>query len=49
MLDYVDGGIARFSKKQTKYGHFIDTIAAYYLHAFLPICLSVGLAFQPEY
>ena len=48
ILDYVDGGIARYLNQQTKYGDFIDVLGAYFLHALLPICLGIGLSFNPE-
>ncbi len=47
-LDYIDGCIARVSNNRTKYGHFIDVVGAYFMLAYFPICLGVGLYHFPD-
>ena len=44
ILDYVDGSMARFLKKRTPFGHYIDVVGAYFVIGFLPLCISIGLA-----
>ena len=43
LLDYADGSMARFLQQRTSFGHFIDVIGAYYVIAFLPICMAIGV------
>lgn len=43
LLDYVDGTMARALKERSDFGHFIDVVGAYYLFAFFPICVAIGL------
>jgi phosphatidylglycerophosphate synthase len=49
ILDYMDGSMARVTNSRSKYGHFIDVIGAYFMLAFLPICMSIGLYSFPDY
>lgn len=48
ILDYMDGSMARVTNARSKYGHFIDVVGAYYMLAFLPICLGISLYRFPE-
>jgi hypothetical protein len=49
ILDYMDGSMARVTNSRSKYGHFIDVVGAYFMLAFLPICMSIGLYYFPDY
>jgi phosphatidylglycerophosphate synthase len=49
VLDYMDGSMARVTQTRSKYGHFIDVVGAYFMLAFLPIFLGIGLYRFPEH
>lgn len=49
VLDYMDGCMARVTQTRSKYGHFIDVVGAYFMLAFLPVCLGIGLYRFPEH
>jgi|SaaInlStandDraft_6_1057023.scaffolds.fasta_scaffold108492_1 phosphatidylglycerophosphate synthase len=49
ILDYMDGSMARVTNSRSKYGHFIDVVGAYFMLAFLPICMGIGLYYYPDH
>jgi hypothetical protein len=49
ILDYMDGSMARVTNTRSKYGHFIDVVGAYFMLAFLPICVGISLYQFSEY
>jgi|GEM_PF-6681777 len=46
--DFVDGNIARFHKRTSHYGNFLDAFAESTLATLLPIGLALGLALHPD-
>ncbi len=45
ILDRVDGNIARFHNRCSKFGEMLDAIVGIFSTALLPVCLGLGLSF----
>lgn len=43
ILDAVDGELARFYRKTTELGGYLDLFVGYFLHKYILLCMSMGL------
>lgn len=46
--DYIDGGVARYTKTTSKFGAFLDTMNGYLMFSLIPIGLGIGLFNNPD-
>lgn len=42
MLDFIDGNIARFQKKTSHFGKFLDGVSGNVIYTLIPFCLGTG-------
>ncbi|UJZ87813.1 CDP-alcohol phosphatidyltransferase family protein [Heyndrickxia coagulans] len=49
VLDCVDGNIARFTKKTSTFGMFLDGLSGYFFTTFLYICIGLSVFFSQNY
>lgn len=49
VLDCVDGNIARYKKKSSEYGEFIDSLGGYLMNALLFLSVGIGAFNYPEF
>lgn len=49
LLDRVDGNIAKTTNTITKTGQLLDTFSDYLIELLIPVCLGIGLYFNPAF
>jgi len=49
LLDRVDGNIAKTTNTVTKTGQLLDTFSDYLIELLIPVCLGIGLYFNPAF